>query len=217
MLSDLGSISLILALALAIYAAVGSVVGSRRRLPELVASAENAVLALTVLTWLAAVILMYAFWTHDFQIEYVAQNSSRDMPGYLLITSLWGGQAGSLLFWSGLLGLYSAAVVLVNRGRHRELMPYAIAVLAGTQAFFLLLVTGVNNPFTRLPFVPADGQGLNPLLRHPAMALHPPNLYLGFTGLAVPFAFAMAALVTRRLDTAWIKMTGGGPSSPGCS
>ncbi len=207
MLSDLGSISLILALALAIYAAVGGVVGTRRRLPELVASAENAVLALTALTWLAALILMYAFWTHDFQIEYVAQNSSRDMPGYLLLTSLWGGQAGSLLFWSGLLGLYSAAVVLVNRGRHWELMPYAMAVLAGTQAFFLLLMTVVNNPFTRLSFVPADGQGLNPLLRHPAMALHPPSLYLGFTGLTVPFAFAMAALITRRLDAQWIKIT----------
>jgi len=207
MLSDLGSIVLILALAMAIYTAIGSVVGARRRLPELMASAENGVLAVTALTFLAIALLVYAFWTHDFQIEYVAQNSNRAMPRYLLLTSLWGGQAGSLLFWSGLLSLYSAAVVLVNRGRHRDLMPYAIAVLAGTQAFFLLLVTVVNSPFTRLPFVPADGIGMNPLLRHPAMALHPPNLYLGFTGLTVPFAFAMAALASRQLDARWIQLT----------
>jgi cytochrome c-type biogenesis protein CcmF len=207
MLADLGQIALLLALAVAVYSVFAAVIGARQRMPELVVSAENGALAVFGLTLIAVLILIYSFVTHDFRIEYVAENSNRAMPAYLLPTSLWGGQAGSLLFWSALLSVYVAGVVITNRGRHRELMPWVIAVLESVQVFFLVLVTIPTNPFAKLNFVPADGNGLNPLLRHPAMLLHPPTLYLGFTGMTVPFAFAMAALITRRLDSEWIRLT----------
>ncbi len=206
MLADLGQMALLLALAVAIYSILAAVMGARRRMPELVVSAENGALAVFGLTLVAVLILIYSFITHDFRIEYVAENSSRSMPTFLLITSLWGGQAGSLLFWSALLSLYIAGVVITNRGKNRELMPWGVAVLEIIQAFFLVLVTIPTNPFAKLAFIPADGNGLSPLLRHPAMTFHPPNLYLGFTGLTSPYAFAMAALITRRLDSEWIKL-----------
>ncbi len=156
---------------------------------------------------IATGVLLYAFYTNDFQVEFVAENSSRLMPTYLRLTALWGGQAGSLLFWATLLSLFVAAVVFQHRHRHRELMPWVVAVLMLTEAFFIFLVAFIVNPFQLLDFVPADGNGLNPLLRHPAMTLHPPNLYLGFTGFTVPFAFAIAALITRQLGSEWIRLT----------
>jgi cytochrome c-type biogenesis protein CcmF len=207
MLADLGQITLLLALAIAVYTVLAAVIGARRRMPELVVSAENGALAVFGLILVAVLILIYSFLTHDFRIEYVAENSNRSMPTFLLLTSLWGGQAGSLLFWAALLSVYVAGVVITNRGKHREFMPWVIAVLGTVQVFFLVLVTVPTNPFAKLNFIPADGNGLNPLLRHPAMTFHPPSLYLGFTGLTVPYAFAMAALITRRLDSEWIKLT----------
>lgn len=206
-MTDLGYISLLLALALALYSIVASVMGARRRYPELVESGRNAVLAVTALMLLATATLMVAFYNNDFQIKYVAQNSNRAMPRYLVVASLWGGQAGSLLWWGTLLSLYAGAVVLLNRNKHRILIPYTVAVLMVTQAFFIAIVAFVANPFERLPFIPADGQGLNPLLRHPAMIGHPPTLYMGFVGFSVPFAFAMAALVTRQLGNEWLHAT----------
>jgi len=206
-MTELGYIAQTLAFVVAIYAVAASVVGARHKLPNLVASAENAALACTALLLFAVGTLLYAFLTNDFQVEFVAENSSRFLPTYLRLTALWGGQAGSLLFWATLLSILIAAVVLQNRHKHRELMPWVVAVLMLTEAFFIFLVSFIINPFQLLDFVPADGNGLNPLLRHPAMTMHPPTLYLGFTGFTIPFAFAVAALITRQLGSEWIRLT----------
>lgn len=206
-MAEIGYITLLLALATAVYAIVAAVVGARRRYPELVLSARHAVIAVTALVTLAVVILVYAFLQDDFTLKYVASNSSRAQPLFYKVTALWGGQEGSLLFWTWILSLYALGVVLRKWYQNRELMPYVIAVLMVIAAFFLTMITVVVNPFARLEFMPVDGNGLNPLLRHPGMTFHPPTLYLGFVGMSVPFAFAMAALITRRTNDAWIRTT----------
>jgi cytochrome c-type biogenesis protein CcmF len=171
-----------------------------------------------------AIILLLVGGRYD--IAYVAKVTSNSMPDYLKITALWGGQAGSLVFWSWLMASFSSAAGLRKWSRDRDLLPWVITVSMVTLAFFLLLVIAVENPFARLwitadgeqatamftpagasPLVPADGQGLNPLLRHPGMIIHPPMLYLGFVAFVVPYAFAMAALIVRRPDDRWIRIT----------
>ncbi len=206
-MAELGFLALLLAMATSAYAIVAAVVGVRRQYPELVVSAQRALIVVTVLVTLSTGVLVAAFLTDSFQIDYVARQSSRTQPLFYKITALWGGQEGSLLFWAWILALYSVGVVLRKWHRNRELMPYVIAITMGVELFFLVLVIFVANPFKLLDFVPADGVGLNPLLRHPGMAFHPPTLYLGFIGFTVPYAFAMAALITRRTNADWIRTT----------
>jgi cytochrome c-type biogenesis protein CcmF len=129
------------------------------------------------------------------------------MPTYLKVTALWGGQAGSLLFWNFLLSIFTAASMARNWSKQRELMPYALMVASFTQIFFISISLFVENPFARLAIVPPNGNGLNPLLRHPGMIIHPPMLYLGFVGFTIPYAFAMSALISGKLDDVWIKIT----------
>lgn len=152
--------------------------------------------------------LAYAFATHDFRISYVARYSDRSMSPAYLLASLWGGQDGSLLWWLFLLGIYTVACVRWMRGRYRELQPYVIATLMATVLFFAVLMIFAANPFsTSISGTRLDGDGLNPLLQNFYMIIHPPALYLGFVGCAVPFAFGMAALITGRLDSEWIVAT----------
>ena len=202
---DIGYFALCLALAAAGYAVVASAIGGRQQQPALVRSGENSLLAVCGLLTVAVVALWHGLLTHDFQIQYVAENSNRAMPTFYVIAALWGGQSGSLLFWGWILSIYGAAVVLVNRNRHRELMPYVVATLGATSFFFALIHLFAADPFKLLPFTPVDGRGLNPLLQHPAMAIHPPTLYLGMVGMVVPFAFALAALLSRQLDNGWLR------------
>jgi cytochrome c-type biogenesis protein CcmF len=194
-MNQLGYYFLLLALSAAIYGTVTSVLGARRNREDLVRTGERGALSVTVLLSLAIIILLHALVTRNFQNEYVAQYSNRALPIGYTITALWGGQKGSLLFWGWLLSAYSGIVIYINRKRNRELMPYVTAVLLVVNAFFIFLNLVLANPFKTLPFRPEDGQGLNPILQHPAMAIHPPMLYLGFVGFAVPFAFAIAALL----------------------
>jgi len=202
---DIGYFALCLALVAAGYAVAASALGAWRQRLALIRSGEHAALALCGLLTLAVLALWYAFLGHDFQVQYVAENSNRAMPTFYVIAALWGGQNGSLLFWGWMLSIYGAAVVLVNRFRYRSLMPYVVATMATSSFFFALVHLFAADPFQRLPFTPVDGRGLNPLLQHPAMAIHPPMLYLGMVGMAVPFAFAIAALITRQQDTAWLR------------
>jgi cytochrome c-type biogenesis protein CcmF len=202
---DTGYIALCLALVAAGYAVAASVSGARRQHLPLIRSAENAFLALCGLLTVAVLTLCGALFSHDFQVQYVAENSNRAMPTFYLLAALWGGQNGSLLFWNWILSIYGAVVVLVYRHRYRALMPYVVATLAISGFFFALVHLFAADPFKRLPFTPDDGRGLNPLLQHPAMAVHPPTLYLGMVGMAVPFAFAMAALITRQIDGVWLR------------
>jgi cytochrome c-type biogenesis protein CcmF len=150
--------------------------------------------------------------TGDFRFAYVAEHSNRSMPTLYKFAAWWGGQEGSLLFWSWLLSGYAMVVAFTNRRKHRDMMPYVVAVLATVQAFFLLLNNFIANPFQmlatdKLIVAVPDGNGLSPLLQYPAMAIHPPMLYLGYVGFAVPFAFAMGSLITRQPGDGWIHTT----------
>jgi cytochrome c-type biogenesis protein CcmF len=152
-------------------------------------------------------LLVAALITYDFSIAYVARNTLRGTPLYYRVTALWGSLEGSLLLWQWLLSFFSAAVVLSQRRKLRELMPYAVAVLLTVSAFFLFIMVIPANPFRPQFPVPADGRGLNPLLLTTSMIFHPVFLYLGFVGFTIPFAFAIGALVAGRFGEEWIVAT----------
>ena len=215
-MNQAGSVALIAALAFSTYAVVAGVLGGKLRSLRITRSAERATLAFLAMITLAVVVLEYIILTDDFHNAYVAAHSNRDLPLYYKIPVLWAGQEGSLLFWTWLLSLYSGLVVLMNRRKNRQLMPYVVMVLMGTGVFFSTLVFFVANPFAGLalasagglqPFTAGDGNGLNPALQYPAMVIHPPMLYLGYVGMVVPFSFAMASLITRQLGDNWIRTT----------
>jgi cytochrome c-type biogenesis protein CcmF len=173
--------------------------------PRLLQSARLGAYATCSLVLFGVLLLAYAFITHDFRIRYVARYSDRSMPEGYLLTSLWGGQDGSLLWWSFLLSGYTAACVAWLKGRYRQLQPYVIATLMVVLSFFMVLMLFAANPFeASVAGARPDGEGLNPLLQNYWMAIHPPSLYMGFVGCTVPFAFCIAALVTGRLDNEWI-------------
>jgi len=211
-MENLGALAVLLAFCIAIYAVAASAVGKLKNRPFLVLSGSRAVYAVWFLVTAASAVLVYSLMTSDFRFAYVAGHSNRDMPSVYKFTAWWGGQEGSLLFWSWILSTYSAVVVWTNRRKLREIMPYVVAVLSSVQVFFLLLNTFLASPFQMLAVDKvvtsvADGIGLNPQLQYYAMAIHPPMLYLGYVGFAVPFAFAMASLITRQPGDAWIHTT----------
>ena len=215
-MENLGALAILLAFCAAIYAAVASVVGRIKNKPFLVVSAQRAVYAVWGLVTIAAGVLVHAMMTSDFRFAYVAEHSNRAMPTLYKFAAWWGGQEGSLLFWSWLLATYAAVATFTNRRRHRDMMPYVIGVLMTIQTFFLILNNFVANAFQMLATSEGqvigldalrDGNGLNPLLQYPAMAIHPPMLYLGYVGFALPFAFAIGSLITRQPGEAWIHTT----------
>jgi cytochrome c-type biogenesis protein CcmF len=199
MLSELGSILTGLALIVTLYTAFAAFWSINQNDSRWEQSARNGVYAAAGLLGLALLALLAAFLNDQFQIRYVAQHSSTTLPLYLKISAVWGGQEGSLLLWSFLQALFAALVVARPSERSRPLVPWATVFLSLITAFFTAVTLFLSSPFTQLPTAPLDGQGLNPLLRHPGMIFHPPILYLGYVGLAVPFAFALAALITRRV------------------
>ncbi|MDA2928899.1 heme lyase CcmF/NrfE family subunit, partial [Acidobacteria bacterium AH-259-O06] len=204
---ELGRYCLIASLLFCTYGIVAALVGGVRNHLPLVRSAENSVIAHFVILMVASLCLWYLLLTDEFLVEYVAGYSAADIPTAYKFTAFWGGQKGSLLLWALVLSLFSFIVVIQNRSRNRDLMPYTTAVLLGTLVFFMVLLNFATNPFDTLDFRPADGQGLNPLLQNLYMIIHPPCLFLGYVGLTVPFAFAMGALMSGRLDTSWIRTT----------
>jgi cytochrome c-type biogenesis protein CcmF len=224
MAADFGLIVLTLAALSAIYAFVMAILGGRQRRPDYIESARRAALIVMPLLTLACLTIIYANLTNDYSIEYTYRVSNSTTPTFLRITALWGGQNGSILFWNWLMSLYIFFVFLRPWKRNRDLLPWVIAVSIGTQAFFILLTIFFANPFARLfvdsagnvsaaifqpagllPYRSPDGTGLNPLLRHPGMIIHPPMLYLGFVGLVIPFAYAMAALIAKNKTDSWIR------------
>lgn len=206
-MSDLGHILIISALLIAGYSVIAAILGARWEAPEVLRSARRGVFAVCVLLVGAGLVLVTAFLTHDFSLRYVAEHSSRTMPRHLIVAAFYSGQAGSLLYWALALSVFSAIVVWQQRHRHRALMPYVIAVLMGVETFFTFVLGFVSSPFERSVVVPADGVGLNPLLYDSGMLYHPPMLLAGYMSWTVPFAFAIAALVTGRLDSEWIRAT----------
>ncbi len=207
MTADLGYGMTLVALVLAIYGGAAAAVGARAGRPALVESAQHAALGVFVLITACFALLTYAFLTFDFSIRYVATNTNLGTPFYYRITGVWGALEGSIILWSWMLGLYTLILILRHRDSARELYPWALATMLGILAFFLLVMTIAAPPFQRQVPVAADGRGLNPLLEDTGMITHPVALYLGFTGFTVPFAFAMAALITGRIGDTWLVLT----------
>ncbi len=210
-MENIGTLAILLAFCFAIYSVVASLVGKWTKRPFLVLSAERSVYSIWVLLTVAAGILIYSLIQGDFRLAYVVMHSDRSMPTVYKFASWWGGQEGSLLFWSWLLASYSTVVVFRNRRKFRDMMPYVTAVLMATQTFFLILIAFVAKPFSVLmagkAIVEGRGQGLNPLLQYWTMVIHPPMLYLGYVGFVVPFAFAVASLITKQPGDSWIHTT----------
>ncbi|HWO90154.1 MAG TPA: heme lyase CcmF/NrfE family subunit [Gemmatimonadales bacterium] len=201
---DLGNIALWIALLIGVWGTAAAFVGGLRGRPELAASAERSVYVVWGLLALASTALLYALLTHDFSVEYVAAYTSRNLPLWYTWSAFYAGQKGSLLFWAIVVASFGAVAMLANRGKYRELMPYVAGVVLIVVTFFVATMVFSENPFRRLGFTPADGNGLNPQLQNPGMTIHPPMLYLGYTSITIPFAFAIAALISGRLDTGWI-------------
>ncbi len=211
-MENLGSLALLLAFSVSLFSLIASVTGAWRKNLFLVAAGQRAVYGAWVLVSVASGILIHALLTGDFRMQFVALHSNNAMPNVYKFAAWWGGQEGSLLFWTWIMATYSLVVVWTNRKPFKPMMPWVTAVMMATQTFFLILNNFVVPPFNvwaigkgiiTLP----DGQGLNPLLQYWTMAIHPPMLYLGYVGFVVPFAFAIGSLITKAPGDEWIHTT----------
>jgi len=225
MIANFGFGVLVVSFLVTLYSVFAAIYGERTKNPAMVESARRAMLLTWPLLTLTAGILIYLLVNNHYEVQFVYEVTSRSMPTYLKVTAWWGGQSGSLLFWSWLMSAFASLVTLRKWDRDREFLPWVIVVACVTMAFFIGMNVFFENPFMQLYqtfegiipatfqpaesvlFTPADGQGLNPLLRHPGMVIHPPMLYLGFVSFVIPYAFAMAALITGRTDDRWIRLT----------
>ena len=203
----LGQAAILGALALAVFAAVALIAGARQDRPELAAAGRRAIGVHFVLVTMAFLTLEYALVTSDFSIRYVAQNSSRAYALWYRIAGLWAALEGSLVLWEWMQAGLAVVILLRYRGRHPALFPYVGTVLMAISAFFLAVLAFAANPFAPLTPVPADGRGMNPLLEDTSMLVHPLLLYAGWVGFTVPYAFALAALMTGRLTDGWMVLT----------
>ena len=205
-MSALGSFVLLATFIVASYALAASVAGGRRRSRALIESGVGAFYMTAALMTVASGVIVHAFVTGNYAIKYVQRYSDSAMPLAYKFTSYWGGLDGSILFWVFLLSVFGTIAVATNRERHRELIPWVVAIISATEMFFLFIMVVHNNPFdTFVAGGPADGKGLNPLLQNFYMAIHPPSLYTGFVAMTIPYAFGMAALITGHLDDAWLR------------
>jgi cytochrome c-type biogenesis protein CcmF len=225
MAAEIGFGSLFITFIVSVYGFIAAIYGERSHQKTWVLSAQHAMRLVFPLLTISVASLVYLILTNHFEVVYVHQVSSLSMPTYLKITALWGGQSGSLLFWSWLLAGFTSAVTLRKWDRDQEFLPWVIAVGLITLAFFLLLNTFFENPFIHywqtnqgivtafsqppggVMVFPRDGTGLNPLLRHPGMIIHPPMQYLGFVAFIVPYSYAMASLLSGRSDDRWIQLS----------
>ncbi len=207
MIPELGHFALITALALALIQGTVPLLGAWRGVPQWLAMAAPVAQAQFLFTALAYACLTYAFVAKDFSVAYVAQNANLDLPLMYRISAVWGAHEGSILLWALILGAWTSAVSLLSRTLPQTFRARVIAVMGLVSVGFLLFMLTTSNPFERLLPAPFDGRDLNPLLQDPGMALHPPLLYMGYVGLAVPFSFAVAALMGGRLDALWTRWT----------
>ena len=206
-MSDLGTIALMIALAACLYGTVVPHLGVRTNNWNLIRSAQNASIISFFLIAIASGVLIHALMVSDFSIFYVWRNSSVDMPMFFKVTAFWGGLEGSLLFWILVQSFFAMIVAFRYQYSNREIIPYVIATLNGILCFLLVLLLGWSNPLDLQATIPVEGRGLNPLLQHIAMVVHPPSLYLGFIGFSVPFAFAIAGMIRGKLDNEWVLTT----------
>ncbi len=200
----LGQFSLWVAFLVGLWCVAVSFSGRWRDRPELADTVTRSVYAICAALLVASLSLWKGLVVHDFNIEYVAAYTSRNLPSGYIFSAFWAGQKGSLLFWAVVLSIFASLAQLVTSRRHAQLLPYVAGVTSAVVVFFVGVMLFSANPFDRLAFTPADGRGLNPQLQNPGMMIHPPMLYLGYISITVPFAFAVAALLSRKLDTGWI-------------
>ena len=201
----LGQLSLWLAFLVGLWGAITGFVGGAQQRPDLQQSARNATVALFGALLVAVISLEVAIFRHDFSLQYVAGRTSRNLPTFYLWSALYSGQEGSLLFWAAVLSLFGAMTQLLTSRRHRAYLPYVAAITSLVATFFVsVMLFAPANPFQRAAFTPLDGSGMNPQLQNPGMVFHPPMLYLGYISITIPFAFAMAALLTKKLDADWL-------------
>jgi cytochrome c-type biogenesis protein CcmF len=218
-MANFGNFCLLFALCLTVYACIAALIGASQKQYRIVQSAERAALAASGCIGLAFFALLFLLLKDDFGTAHVASNSSRALHWLFKISAIWGGHDGSMLLWVFFTAILVVMVIYQNRNRYRDMMPYVIAVLMFDLSFFLSLNLFLSNPFQQLTqklsdgtiqkFLPPDGNGLNPLLHHWAMVIHPPILYFGFIGFLIPFAFAIAALVTRQQGDTWVRIIRG--------
>jgi len=195
------------AFSLCIYGTIVPHLGVKTNNWNLIRSAQNATILTFFLVAIASGILINALLTNDFSLIYVWENSSTDMSMLYKFSSFWGGLNGSLLFWILVQSFFAMIVAFRYQYSNREIIPYVIATFNAILTFLLLLLIGWSNPLDLQSIIPSEGRGLNPLLQNPAMAIHPPSLYLGFIGFSVPFAFAIGGLIKGKLDNEWVLTT----------
>src|SRR5216110_3140640 len=201
----LGTLALWLALLVGVWGALAGFVGGLNGRADLAHSARHAVFAMCGALLVAVVSLEWALFQHDFNVEYVAAYTSRNLPIFYTWSALYAGQKGSLLFWATVLSVFGSLALVLTPRRHAELLPTVAGVVSLVASFFIsVMLFGHANPFQRLPYTPLDGNGLNPQLQNPGMVFHPPMLYLGYISITIPFAFAIAALLSKRLDAEWL-------------
>ena len=205
MIPELGHFALILSLFVALALGVLTVIGGQTGRSDWIALARPGAHALWLLTAIAYGCLTYAFYSNDFSVVYVVQHSNSSLPALYRIAGVWGGHEGSLLLWHFMLTSWMLAVAFFSRQLPDAMVARVLGILGLVAVGFLLFMLLTSNPFLRLTDIPADGRDLNPLLQDPGLVFHPPMLYMGYVGLAVPFAFAIAALLGGRLDAAWAR------------
>ncbi|ENI4129482.1 heme lyase CcmF/NrfE family subunit [Vibrio fluvialis] len=206
MIAEIGHFALILALALAVLLSVLPLVGASKNNHVLMNAARPLSIGMFMMLALSFGILLWAFYTNDFTLQYVASNSNSQLPWYYRLTAVWGAHEGSLLLWVLIQAGWTFAVATLSRGMPQESVARVLAVMGLISVGFLLFIIVTSNPFTRtLPHFPIDGRDLNPLLQDPGLIIHPPMLYMGYVGFSVAFSFAIASLMTGRLDTAWAR------------
>jgi cytochrome c-type biogenesis protein CcmF len=200
----LGHLALWLAFLVGLWGAVTGFAGGMQGRADLQQSARHAVYAMCAALLVAVVCLEVAIFRHDFNVEYVAAYTSRNLPTFYLWSALYAGQKGSLLFWAAVLSVFAALTQMLTGARHRAYLPYVAGVTCVVATFFVTVLLFAANPFERLAFTPLDGRGMNPQLQNPGMVFHPPMLYLGYISITIPFAFAIAALASKRLEADWL-------------
>ena len=203
-MSVLGNIALLIAFLVGIWGALTGFVGARTGRTDLQQSSRHAVFALCLTLLVAVFCVEWLLFARDFNLEYVAAYTSRNLPTFYTWSAIYAGQKGSLLFWATVLSIFGSLAMLLTAPRHRVYLPYVSAVVCCVAVFFLIVMLGAANPFERLPYTPVDGRGMNPQLQNPGMVFHPPMLYLGYISITIPFAFAVAALLSKRLDVDWL-------------
>ena len=205
MIPELGQIALLIALALSVIQSIVPLVGAQRGMTSWMAMAIPAARLQLLFVAIAFALLTYSFLVHDFSVAYVANHSNTQLPTQYLISAVWGGHEGSLLLWALTLSAWTGAVSMFSRSIPLVMISRVLAILGMIAVGFLLFMLMTSNPFDRLAVPPADGQDLNPLLQDFGLIIHPPMLYMGYVGFAIPFAFAVAAMLGGRLDAAWAR------------